>query len=122
MGSNTIADAELRAPHTEPAILAGLLTSPAAEGALGAILPDCQHGANGANGAEPARCPRCGYRLANCGCPGSPRLTGRAAPAPAPAPEPEPVGCPRCRGRDSCRRCGYRPANCTCPGGPREQL
>jgi hypothetical protein len=64
----------------------------------------------------------CGYLAANCGCPGSARLTPRpVATVALPDPEPEVRGCPRCR-PDGCGPCGYLPANCTCPGGPRGNL
>src|SRR5215469_16113876 len=66
-------------------------------------------------GREP-RCDLCGYLLARCGCPGSPRMNGRAVTT-----VPLPVGCPRCPASGRCG-CGYQPHNCTCEGGPRGDL
>jgi len=89
--------------QADPALLAGLLRDE--DEPTGTTITYV-------NGSEP-RCGECGYLIARCGCPGSPRMNGRMV-----VDVPLPVGCPRCT-PDGCPGCGYRPHNCTCKGGPR---
>ena len=97
------------ATQAAPDVLGGLLVDPDSATAAGSV-----------NG-HATYCPGgCGYLATNCGCPGSPRLNGRAV-VTVDLPGAEPAGCPRCS-PDGCKGCGYRPAKCTCPGGPRAQL